>query len=589
MMKKHLYYIACLTLAGKILMSCAAQKAADTGISVTPSPCILSPDSNNRVTADATLCIPDSRFPKRSRLIITPQLLINDTVAATYRPYVLDQPIYHKKNIRLQKLEGYNDPYASEARLTGKVKDTLLLPYHEEIELPAEADHGRIIAVVSSDGCGECSSIDTVEVADITNPVTLIPVKKSLQLSWIEPEFVIRPKVMKGEGVANLQFAINKYDINLNLGNNSSELTEMLNTLAPILKDTLATLTSLEIYGMASADGSLPFNTTLARQRAMSASQWITDRLHLDAATRRMIKIGSRPEGWAPVLAAMTTAGNADSTSVKKILERYAAGNDDVQERYIRRLPCWKAIRDNYLSKDRKVVYVYTYSIKSFTTDKELLDMYGKRPDAFNEEELLRVASLAETHEAKKEVYTTLLKYFPQNKVAANNLAVLWLREDNEEQARAVLESLKEYSPETLNTLAASYIYAEDYERAIELLQNAELPEARYNLGLLKARQRKLAEAYELLRPFADLNSAISALSLNRNEEAKHILQGVETQTPVAEYVRSLTAARLKEDKLFFQHIGNACSDLQLRERAKTEPDFRPYREEEMFQKTVNQ
>ena len=532
-----MFYITCLALSGKLLMGCAAQKATDSGITVTPSPCILSPDSNNRVTADATLCIPNSRFSKRSRLIITPQLLINDTVADTYRPYVLDRPIYEKKNERRRKLEGYTDPYAAEARSCRKIKDTLLLPYREEIELPAEADNGRIIAVVSSDGCCECSSIDTVEVADITNPVTLIPVKKSLKLSWIEPEFVIRPK-------ARLQFAINLHDIDLNLGDNSTELSRMQNTLAPILKDTLATLTSLEIYGMASADGSLAFNTALARRRAESAGIWITEQLQPDAATRRIIKTGSRPEGWAPVLAAMTAAGNADSTAVKEILARHASDNDD--------------------------------------------EMYGKRPDTFNEEELLRVASLQTTLEAKKEVYATLLKYFPQNKVAANNLAVLWLREDNEEQARAVLETLEENSPETLNALAASYVYADDYERAIELLRDVELPEARYNLGLLKARQRKLAEAYELLRPFADLNSAISALSLNRNEEAKSILKGVEAQTPVAEYVRSLTAARLREDREFYRHIGPACHDGQLRERAKTEPDFRPYRTEEMFLKAVN-
>lgn len=588
-MRKYIFYIAALALLGKIFMGCAAQKSASQQITVTPSPCILSPDSNNLVTADVTMCIHNSYFSKRSRLIITPQLLMNDTIADTYRPYVLDRSIYNKKNERLQKLKGYTDPYASEAHLIGKMKDTLMLPYHEEIELPADAGNGRIIAVVSSDGCGECSSIDTIELADISNPVTLMPVKESLQLSWIEPKFVIRPKVVKGEGIARLQFAINAHNIDLNLGNNNTELTEMLNTIAPILNDTLATLTSLEIDGMASADGSLPFNTNLARQRAMSACQWIIEQLHLDAATRRIIKIGSRPEGWEPVLAAMTADRHPDSVAVKEILEQYADSNDDVQEKYIRRLPCWKAIRDNYLSKDRKVVYVYTYSIKSFTTDAELLEMYGKRPDAFNEEELLRVATLAETHEAKKEVYTTIMKYFPQNKVAANNLAVLWLREDNEQQALAVLESLEEHSDETLNTLAAGYVYTKDYEQAIELLQHVELPEARYNLGLLKALQRKFTEAYELLRPFADLNSAITALSVNRNEEAKQILQGIGVQTPVAEYVRSLTAARLKEDQLFYLHIVNACSDSQLRKRAKTEPDFRPYRNEEKFQKAVNQ
>ena len=91
------------------------------------------------------------------------------------------------------------------------------------------------------------------------------------------------------------------------------------------------------------------------------------------------------------------------------------------------------------LAERPQVEYVYTYTLKSFTTDAELLDMYGKRPDAFNEEELLRVSTLKKTPEEKKEVYRTILHYFPQSQVAANNLAVLLLREDKADEAEAVL------------------------------------------------------------------------------------------------------------------------------------------------------
>ena len=56
----------------------------------------------------------------------------------------------------------------------------------------------------------------------------------------------------------------------------------------------------------------------------------------------------------------MTAAGDKDSVMVKDILEKYADSNDDVQERYIRRLPCWNTIKARYLQKDRKVEYVYT-------------------------------------------------------------------------------------------------------------------------------------------------------------------------------------------------------------------------------------
>ena len=209
--------------------------------------------------------------------------------------------------------------------------------------------------------------------------------------------------------------------------------------------------------------------------------------------------------------------------------------------------------------------------------------MYDKRPDAFNEEELLRVAALADTHEKKKNVYQTIMKYFPQSQTAANNLAVLYLQEENTEKARKVLEKFNQYSPEMLNTLAASYVYTNDYERAIELLQDVDLPEARYNLGLLKAKQRKLNEAYTLLRPFNDVNTAICALSINKNEEAKNILNKLDVHTPTAEYARAIVFARLKVDNSFYKHIANACKDETLRKRATDEPDFYPYRKEEKF------
>lgn len=580
MKRKQLYTITCMAATLWMLAGCAAGRKA---VTVTPSPQVLTPDSINRVQMDVQFHVPSRYFSKRSRLIILPQLVVNDTVRDEYLPIVLDAPVYQKKQKRLEVLEGYADPYAGQAVKTDSRARSLEIPYNETVQLPEGADYARIIGVVTTDGCGECTSIDTLEMASVSNPATLIDMKKSLELSWIEPEFVIRPKIVEGKGVANLQFGINRHDINLALGNNRTELENMVNTLAPVLGDSLATLTSLRINGMASADGSLAFNTALARNRAESARKWLVNRLAIRPEVQRLMSVGSRPEGWQPVLDAMTADGNPDSVAVKAILEKYADSNDDVQERHIRRLPCWNRIKADYLQKDRKVEYVYTYTIKSFTSDAELLEMYGKRPDAFNVEELLRVAALADTHEKKKEVYMTILKYFPQSHVAANNLAVLYLREGNEEKALETLAGLKEHSPETLNTLAASYVYLADYERAIELLQEVELPEARYNLGLVKAKQRKLDEAYELLRPFADLNSAISALSVNENNEAKKILGTLDVHTPVAEYARSMVFARLKEHENFYRHIGKACEEEKLRKRAADEPDFYPYWEEEAF------
>lgn len=51
--------------------------------------------------------------------------------------------------------------------------------------------------------------------------------------------------------------------------------------------------------------------------------------------------------------------------------------------------------------------------------------------------------------------------------MAANNLAVLCLREGKEDEARAVLARQSEHTPEMLNTLAASYVYAGEYEKPL--------------------------------------------------------------------------------------------------------------------------
>lgn len=569
-----------------LLAGCATVKT-DRQVYVSPVR-TLTPDSTSSVQVDVTVHVPEKAFSRRSRLIVVPQLMQHDRMLAELTPVVLDAPIYQKKMERRKELEDYHDPYAPWAQAVEHNRAYDLV-YRERVFVPDSISAGQIVAVLSADGCGSCGVVDTVDVAYISNLPNLIEPKKSLQLNWIEPEFVIRPKVMKGRGEALLQFVINRYDINLSLGRNREEMNRMLGTLQGIVNDTLATLNSVSIYGMASADGPFAFNTTLSRNRANSARKWLENQLNINLEDNIRFSIGSRPEGWLPVLEAMRADRHPDTLQVKNILDKYNAENDDVAERYIRRLACWPDIRAKYLQKDRKVEYEYTYTIKSFTTDEELLSFYATRPDAFNEEELLRVSTLKQTPEEKKEVYQTILHYFPESQVAANNLAVLYLREDNPDAAEAVLDRLKSYSPELLNTRAAVYVYRNEQEKAIELLrEETELPEARYNLALLKARMRQLDEAYALIRGYKDVNAAVIALSVGQNDEADRMMEECEEVSPLAEYVRALVSARKEDEPGLWKHLRPAVVEPKLRLRAVTEPDFRPYRMEEEFQELTN-
>ena len=169
---------------------------------------------------------------------------------------VFDAPVYARKRQREEVLSGRVDTLADRAVVV-RPRRAFSVPYEATVPVPESFTGGRIVAVVTANGCGESRTLARPDMALIANLPTLIDPQRDLLLNWIEPEFVIRPKVVQGRGEARLQFAINHYDINLALGDNRREMDAMLGTLQRIVSDSLMTLNSLAIYGMASADGPL--------------------------------------------------------------------------------------------------------------------------------------------------------------------------------------------------------------------------------------------------------------------------------------------------------------------------------------------
>ena len=323
-MKLKIVYLA-IVGAGLALIvamsSCSNQSmASDKKITCTPDSFMLMPDSSNQAALNLQVHIPKHYFSKRSRLFVIPVLTDSDSIVAKYKPIVLDAPIYSRKMERKWVLDSIADPYDSIAQRVTNTKVDLSVLYNDIITLPANFHKGSLVAVASADGCGECRAISHTKIADVFRP----EIKKQLHLNWMKHTFEIKPKIRKGKGVARLEFAINKYDINLKMSNNQAELDHMLSDIAPVLSDSLATLTSLGIYGLASADGPLKFNTPLSRNRANSALKWLLAHIENGDKVKKIARIGSRPEGWQPVLDAMVAAGDADSTLVKNILTRYA-------------------------------------------------------------------------------------------------------------------------------------------------------------------------------------------------------------------------------------------------------------------------
>ena len=207
-----------------------------------------------------------------------------------------------------------------------------------------------------------------------------------------------------------------------------------------------------------------------------------------------------------------------------------------------------------------------------------MLSIYETRPDAFNEEELLRVSTLKQEPAAKKEVYHTILKYFPNSHVAANNLAILLIQEGRYEEAAQMLAKVSGSQPELIHMQGTVQALMGNYQQADELLsRNAQVGESRYNLGVVKARRLQFAQAYELLKEYNDVPAAIVSLCVDNNQHALRQMNGCNDTTPLAEYVRAVIYARLQQNAEMLKHLQLAVADAKLRERAAIDADFKAY------------
>ena len=264
-------------------------------------------DPSSKGTVKMKFQVPVDYLSKRGRLLITPRLVAPDgKVADMYEPVAVDAPVYAKKIYRKKVLEGYVDSLPGQVVRADRWSELMEIPYETRVAVPEGWDDAYIDALVSVEGCASCGIIDTLFVAKLrqSEPVD------TFSLQWIRPTLAKRPKVMEGKGIAVLQFTINRSDIDGSLGDNRAELEKMAKTLRPILEDSLASVHSIHIIGMASADGPFGFNTNLAYQRAVAAGRWLQDRMAIAPEMKERILADVRPEGWEPVLEAMRQAGD---------------------------------------------------------------------------------------------------------------------------------------------------------------------------------------------------------------------------------------------------------------------------------------
>jgi hypothetical protein len=123
------------------------------------------------------------------------------------------------------------------------------------------------------------------------------------------------------EGSACVLFPVNKYDLHLELGNNSEELAEIGRSLQIVRQISEAKIEKITIEAYASPEGDLDHNIVLSEKRSEALRDYISYTYGID---RSYFTVRSRGENWAglrTVISASELLTSGEKTDILRILD----------------------------------------------------------------------------------------------------------------------------------------------------------------------------------------------------------------------------------------------------------------------------
>ena len=313
------------------------------------------------------------------------------------------------------------------------------------------------------------------------------------RFNFLEPEREIE-KNRFDIGNAYLEFSQGGSAINQNFRNNQIELDKINQMISMLMLDPDVVVTSIEMRGYASPEGSAQSNYELSSQRAKAMRDYFVRRLTNIPSSSFLTGVGG--EDWEGLKSLLMNYSVSYKDEILNIIN--TVRDLDQRERRIQQLgngePYRQIFRDLY-PKLRRVDCQINYTARSFTVaeGKERMLQKGK---LLSQHEMYQIANSYPTgsHEFN-ETLITAGQYFQGNDKANLNAAAAALSEGNPASADAYLKQVQNKNmPEYNNCMGVLSIYKGNYAAAEDFLRRAEaagMVEASHNLRELQKRQNK--------------------------------------------------------------------------------------------------
>ena len=352
--------------------------------------------------------------------------------------------------------------------------------YHYTAEVPFALwmKDASLIFRAKGYGCAEC------ELGDYTTlltPNALAPL--------YQPQYRYAMLVPEGEETkrreesltAMITFPVNKTNLNLNLGNNRSEIKRINDKVQELTTNSSLTVDALSLTGYASPEGNADLTQRLSEGRVKSIAAYL-----VRTYPRFKDHYTSRAMGadWDGLRAAIEESSVDYKEQIIQIIQERAASERTAALRAIDNGKTYAHLLQTYYPPLRRTVITFSFVVRGFDLE-EAREVIKTHPTHLSLAEVNLVANSYPAGSAERyETWAIAADAFPNAVEPATNAAIMDFEAGRYDQAVRLLERYKK-NTKLYTILGIAYAYNEQYDNARTYLTKAAqlgLPDAQYNL-----------------------------------------------------------------------------------------------------------
>ncbi|MCM1349274.1 MAG: carboxypeptidase-like regulatory domain-containing protein [Firmicutes bacterium] len=528
--------------------------------------------------------VPSHLFNTSTRLIIQPALYNVTTSKMWYlKPLVYDGWRYQDTQQRMHDFKRDADPLSPYVTLRSSSQGgDDIIAWSDSVYLDHPNHDFHCDMLMAMEDYNKVFYRDTTTIArGIVNPMrffrySILGTEVTDSAFFPTPEMQMRDT----KGDVMLTFRVNDAHLDLNEGNNRSEMNGLINQLREFENNPDAAIKSFAIYSTSSPEGSYDHNLDLSRRRMNSALSLITE--NLSPQTRRYIELNSDASvaTWNDLIDMLRADDlNEEADAIQEIVNRYP-GNSLNQSVAVKRLPFYNSIlATKYLPRLRKVSYEYVTSQFRYLSDDEIAQTYLTNPSSLSRYEFFRLyRNIAKTPQERETYIKKALEVHPKFLVAANDLAAMKIEQG--EPDVSILEPFvkpgaKKIPNESRVNQIAACLAAQKYLLADSLASELpDMPEFHKPKMYVAAFNGRYTDAIQEIADESPVNEVVLLLALKSNDLAWRKAQQLGNSAE-EEYLKAIAANRVDEYMAAINHLERALRlNPKLRETALVDGDI---------------